>query len=81
MLLVFLISINIKADADSIAGKCPAENRSILCGSDDGVILTQCISFAKTCRATDGLHDIVFRSLKHVPGKRISLAALRKTVW
>ena len=66
MLLVFLISIDIKTDAYSIAGKRPAENSSILCSSDDGVILTQGISFAKTCCAADDLHDIVFRSGKHV---------------
>ena len=47
MLLVFLISVDIKTDANSIARKSPAENSGILCGSDNGVILTQGISFAK----------------------------------
>ena len=60
MLLVFLVSIDIKADTDSIAGKRSAENSSILCSSNDGVILTQGIRFAKTCSAVDDLlHDIV----------------------
>ena len=37
MLLVFLVSIDIKANADSIAWKRPSENSSILCGSNNGV--------------------------------------------
>ena len=55
MLLVFLVSIDIKADTDSIAGKRSAENSSILCSSNDGVILTQGIRFAKTSSAVDDL--------------------------
>ena len=71
MLLVFLVSIDIKANADSIAWKRPSENSSILCGSNDRFILTKGIRFAKNCSAADALHDIVFRSGKHVFSKRI----------
>ena len=71
MLLVFQVSIDIKADADRIAGKRPAKNSSILCGSDDGVILTQGIRFAKTCGTADDLHNVIFGSGKDVLGKRI----------
>ena len=39
MLLVFLISVDIKTDANSIARKSPAENSGILCGSDNASYL------------------------------------------
>ena len=71
MLLVFLVSINIKADADSVARKSPAKNSGILCGSDDGFILTQSISFAKACGTADDIHNVLFGSGKHVLWKRI----------
>ena len=71
MLLVFLVSIDIKANADSIAWKRPSENSGILRGRDDGVILTQGISLAKTCGTADDIHNVLFGGGKHVLRKRI----------
>ena len=71
MLLVFLISVDIKTDANSIARKSPAENSGFLCCSENGVLLSQGLSFAKTCGTADDIHNVLFGSGKHVRRKRI----------
>ena len=72
MLLVFLISIDIKMEVNGIVEKKTVKNSSILCGRDDGVVLTQSISFAKTCGTAYNFHNVVFGSSRHVLRKRIN---------